>query len=311
MSDVTAIGVHERRTGRRTAAFPRTCRSSGFDDIPAAAWVWPRLTTVHQPIREKGRLAATRLIDAIASGEAALRGRPSSCRPASSCAARPRRPGRSSGLPEPRAPEEVSRTPRTRPRDRNATHQRGILGNDPDTPEQAPAGGDGPGAHPGRLPERNIVTAPSRRESTGIVGRVDGPARPPSRPATSSIELWTKEGDPKIEFVQQLADDYTALHSNVTFNVVNKDVEVLREDMVNTALAPDAQPSCSGRCSTTSVRSPRPASSSRWTGMFDESVMARWPGSGTTMPDSGASQSGRADHQRQPADAVLQQVDHR
>jgi DNA-binding LacI/PurR family transcriptional regulator len=39
----------------------------GFDDIPAASWVSPRLTTVHQPIREKGRLAATRLIDAIDS----------------------------------------------------------------------------------------------------------------------------------------------------------------------------------------------------------------------------------------------------
>jgi arabinogalactan oligomer/maltooligosaccharide transport system substrate-binding protein len=57
-----------------------------------------------------------------------------------------------------------------------------------------------------------------------------------------TIELWTKEGDPNIDFVQKLADDYTALHSNVTFNVVNKDVEVLREDMVNTALSPDAQP---------------------------------------------------------------------
>ena len=57
-----------------------------------------------------------------------------------------------------------------------------------------------------------------------------------------AIELWTKEGDPQIEFVQQLADDYMALHDNVTIEVVNKDVEVLREDMVNTALSPDAQP---------------------------------------------------------------------
>jgi arabinogalactan oligomer / maltooligosaccharide transport system substrate-binding protein len=57
-----------------------------------------------------------------------------------------------------------------------------------------------------------------------------------------TIELWTKEGDPQIDFVQALADDYTALHSNVTFEVVNKDVELLREDMVNTALSPDAQP---------------------------------------------------------------------
>ncbi len=57
-----------------------------------------------------------------------------------------------------------------------------------------------------------------------------------------AIELWTKEGDPQIAFVQSLADDYHALHSNVTISVVNKDVELLREDMVNTALSPDAQP---------------------------------------------------------------------
>jgi arabinogalactan oligomer / maltooligosaccharide transport system substrate-binding protein len=57
-----------------------------------------------------------------------------------------------------------------------------------------------------------------------------------------SIEMWTKEGDPQIEFVQQLADDYMAMHDNVTIEVVNKDVEVLREDMVQTALSPDAQP---------------------------------------------------------------------
>ncbi len=57
-----------------------------------------------------------------------------------------------------------------------------------------------------------------------------------------AIEMWTKEGDPQIAFVQSLADAYTVLHPNVTFNIVNKDVEVLREDMVNTALSPDAQP---------------------------------------------------------------------
>jgi arabinogalactan oligomer/maltooligosaccharide transport system substrate-binding protein len=62
----------------------------------------------------------------------------------------------------------------------------------------------------------------------------------PSGPV--SIEMWTKEGDPQIAFVQKLADDYHALHANVTFNVVNKDVEVLREDMTNTALAPQTQP---------------------------------------------------------------------
>lgn len=60
--------------------------------------------------------------------------------------------------------------------------------------------------------------------------------------AAVSIELWTKEGDPQINYVKSLTDAYTALHSNVTFKVVNKDVETLREDMVNTALAPDSAP---------------------------------------------------------------------
>jgi len=34
----------------------------GFDDLPMAAWTTPALTTVHQPIIEKGRLAARLLI---------------------------------------------------------------------------------------------------------------------------------------------------------------------------------------------------------------------------------------------------------
>jgi alanine racemase len=67
MSDVTAIGVLNAAldAGLR---LPEQLSIVGFDDIPAASWVSPRLTTVHQPIREKGRLAASRLIDAIGSG---------------------------------------------------------------------------------------------------------------------------------------------------------------------------------------------------------------------------------------------------
>ncbi len=66
------------------------------------------------------------------------------------------------------------------------------------------------------------------------------PAPFPTAPV--AIELWTKEGDPQINYVTSLTDAYTALHANVTFNVVNKDVETLREDMVNTALAPQSAP---------------------------------------------------------------------
>jgi alanine racemase len=70
MSDVTAIGLMNAALDAGVRV-PDELSVVGFDDIPAAAWVWPRLTTVHQPIREKGRLAATRLIDEIASGEPA------------------------------------------------------------------------------------------------------------------------------------------------------------------------------------------------------------------------------------------------
>ena len=58
-----------------------------------------------------------------------------------------------------------------------------------------------------------------------------------------TVELWTKEGDPQIAYVQSLGEAYSEEHPNVTIEVVNKDVELLREDLVNTALSPDAAPS--------------------------------------------------------------------
>lgn len=67
MSDVTAIGLMGAAldAGLR---IPDDLSIVGFDDIPAASWTTPRLTTVHQPIREKGRQAAHRLISAIRTG---------------------------------------------------------------------------------------------------------------------------------------------------------------------------------------------------------------------------------------------------
>jgi arabinogalactan oligomer/maltooligosaccharide transport system substrate-binding protein len=56
------------------------------------------------------------------------------------------------------------------------------------------------------------------------------------------ILFWTKEGeaDGGYQFVKKLTDGFTALHSNVTFEVVNKNVEVLREDFQTSSLAGDA-----------------------------------------------------------------------
>lgn len=59
----------------------------------------------------------------------------------------------------------------------------------------------------------------------------------PDGPMT--ITLWTKEGesDGGLAYVQSIADAYTAEHPNVTFEVVNKDVETLREDFQTASLA--------------------------------------------------------------------------
>ena len=67
MSDVTAIGIMAGAIDAGVS-IPGDLSVVGFDDIPAASWTTPRLTTVHQPIREKGRRAAHRLIGAIRSG---------------------------------------------------------------------------------------------------------------------------------------------------------------------------------------------------------------------------------------------------
>ena len=67
------------------------------------------------------------------------------------------------------------------------------------------------------------------------------PPTPTPKPAEEklSLVLWTKEGeaDQALQFVKSLADAYTAAHPNVTFEVVNKDVETLREDFQTASLA--------------------------------------------------------------------------
>jgi len=61
MSDIIAIGAMEAamELGIRV---PDDLSIVGYDDIPAARWTQPRLTTVHQPTREKGSLAAELLV---------------------------------------------------------------------------------------------------------------------------------------------------------------------------------------------------------------------------------------------------------
>lgn len=67
MSDMAAIGLMAaaRAAGVRV---PEDLSVVGFDDLPVAAWVHPGLTTVHQPIPEKGRQAARLLIASLGGG---------------------------------------------------------------------------------------------------------------------------------------------------------------------------------------------------------------------------------------------------
>jgi DNA-binding LacI/PurR family transcriptional regulator len=61
MSDMTAIGVMSsaQSAGMR---IPDELSVVGFDDVPPSSWTNPPLTTVRQPIVEKGRLAARLLV---------------------------------------------------------------------------------------------------------------------------------------------------------------------------------------------------------------------------------------------------------
>jgi DNA-binding LacI/PurR family transcriptional regulator len=61
MSDMAAIGVMSAAQASGLG-LPGDLSVVGFDDIPLSAWTNPPLTTVRQPIVEKGRIAARLLI---------------------------------------------------------------------------------------------------------------------------------------------------------------------------------------------------------------------------------------------------------
>ena len=67
-SDLIALGaIRELRvSGLRV---PEDISVIGYDDLPIAAFVDPPLTTIHQPMREVGELAASLVLDGIAAGE--------------------------------------------------------------------------------------------------------------------------------------------------------------------------------------------------------------------------------------------------
>jgi DNA-binding LacI/PurR family transcriptional regulator len=69
MADIVALGAYEacRSAG---LSIPPDLSIAGFDDIPMAAGAVPPLTTVHQPGREKGAVAAALVVKLLAGNEA-------------------------------------------------------------------------------------------------------------------------------------------------------------------------------------------------------------------------------------------------
>jgi alanine racemase len=68
MSDIIAIGAM-REAIERGLRLPADLSFAGFDDIPLSAWVTPPLTTVAQPARKKGQLAAELLLQLLQGQE--------------------------------------------------------------------------------------------------------------------------------------------------------------------------------------------------------------------------------------------------
>lgn len=63
-NDETAIGAL-RALQQRGFQVPEDFSVAGFDDIPIASWVYPRLTTMRQPFRDIGTLAAERMLQLL------------------------------------------------------------------------------------------------------------------------------------------------------------------------------------------------------------------------------------------------------
>ena len=61
-NDAMAMGAIDCARSTYDLAIPGQISIVGFDDLPMASRVWPNLTTVRLPIRDKGRMAAEKLL---------------------------------------------------------------------------------------------------------------------------------------------------------------------------------------------------------------------------------------------------------
>ena len=98
------------------------------------------------------------------------------------------------------------------------------------------SGGGGTAAPAGSEPATSAAPAGSAAPGGSAAPAASAAALPEG---DFALTLWTKEGeaDGSFQYVKSLTDAYTAAHPNVTFEVVNKDVEALREDFQTSSLA--------------------------------------------------------------------------
>ncbi len=66
--DLTALGA-VRALSRAGLSVPGDCSVIGFDDIPAAAFCTPGITTIRQPMEDMGRIGAEQVLSALKDGE--------------------------------------------------------------------------------------------------------------------------------------------------------------------------------------------------------------------------------------------------
>ncbi|MBA4420231.1 MAG: sugar ABC transporter substrate-binding protein [Anaerolinea sp.] len=86
--------------------------------------------------------------------------------------------------------------------------------------------------------EAPAAEAPAAEAPVAEAPVVEAPAEPVA-PAEVKLTVWTKEAEEGggLPYVQALADAFSAANPGVTFEVINKDVETLREDFQTASLA--------------------------------------------------------------------------
>ena len=63
-NDLSAIGAIGR-FAKPGFVFPRISRWLGFDDIPVGSYILPALTTIRQPLKQMGQIAAKTVVEQI------------------------------------------------------------------------------------------------------------------------------------------------------------------------------------------------------------------------------------------------------